>query len=354
MQITKAEVIPFELQLKQPARMVNLPDIQSVRAIFVRIETRQGHNAWGRTVAHPDLTGESPEAVLEACRALAALVPDLPPTNLEYSLAQLSAAAGGSDAAMCAFDLAFYDLLGLAAGMPLYRLLGGYRNRIQTSVTIPLGTVNEGVKAARQRADHGFRMLKIKGGLDPEEDVRRVRAIFRVLPEAVLRLDADGGYQVADALDVARALKGKLEMLEQPVAPGNLDGLSRVTELSPVPVLADQCVTGPASALALAAKRTADGISVKVATCGGVRGARQVDAIARAARMATMVSCVIEPALLTAAGLSLALSSPNVQYGDLDGFFDLTNDPTQPGFTVEDGWLVASDVPGLGCTVALD
>ena len=143
-------------------------------------------------------------------------------------------------------------------------------------------------------------------------------------------------------------------MLEQPVAPGDLDGLSRVTELSPVPVLADQCVTGPASALALAAKRTADGISVKVATCGGVRGARQVDAIARAARMATMVSCVIEPALLTAAGLSFALSSPNVQYGDLDGFFDLTNDPTQPGFTVEDGWLVASDVPGLGCTVALD
>jgi L-alanine-DL-glutamate epimerase-like enolase superfamily enzyme len=67
-----------------------------------------------------------------------------------------------------------------------------------------------------------------------------------------------------------------------------------------------------------------------------------------------MVSCVIEPALMTAAGLSFALSSPNVQYGDLDGFFDLVNDPTLPGFKVEDGWLVASDVPGLGCMVVLD
>ena len=51
--------------------------------------------------------------------------------------------------------------------------------------------------------------------------------------------------------------------------------------------------------------------------------------------------------------LGLALSSPNVRYGDLDGHFDLTNDPTQPGFLFEDGWLVARDVPGLGCTVEL-
>jgi L-alanine-DL-glutamate epimerase-like enolase superfamily enzyme len=354
MQITRAEVIPIELQLKQPARMANLPEVQSTVAIFVRIETQQGHNAWGCTVAHPDLTGETPQTVIEACRACADLVPDLHPTNLEFSLSQLASAAGESDAAMCAFDLAFHDLLGLAAGLPLYRLLGGYRNRIQTSVTIPLGSVREGVKTARQRARHGFRMLKIKGGLDPEEDVRRVRAIYRALPDVVIRLDADGGYQVAEALDVARALEGRLEMLEQPTPVGDLEDLCRVTELSPVPVLADQCVSGPASALALAAKRHADGLSVKVATCGGLRGARQVDAIARAARMATMVSCVIEPALLTAAGLSLALSSPNVQYGDLDGFFDLVNDPTQPGFRVEEGWLVASDVPGLGCLVDLD
>jgi L-alanine-DL-glutamate epimerase-like enolase superfamily enzyme len=334
--------------------MAKLQEIQAVTAIFVRIETRQGHNAWGCAVAHPDLTGETPEAALEACRRCTALVPDLHPTNLEFSLAQLASVAGESDAAMCAFDLAFYDLLGLAAGLPLYRLLGGYRNRIQTSVTIHLGSVREGVKMARQWAGQGFRMLKIKGGLDPEEDVRRVRAISRALPDAVLRLDADGGYQVAEALDVARALKGKLEMLEQPTPVGDLDGLCQVTELSPVPVLADQCVTGPASALALAAKRTADGLSIKVATCGGIRGARQVDAIARAARMATMVSCVIEPALMTAAGLSFALSSPNVKYGDLDGYFDLVNDPTQPGFKLEDGWLVASDVPGLGCLVSLD
>jgi L-alanine-DL-glutamate epimerase-like enolase superfamily enzyme len=66
-----------------------------------------------------------------------------------------------------------------------------------------------------------------------------------------------------------------------------------------------------------------------------------------------MVSCVNEPALLTAAGLSFALSSPNVRYGDLDGHLDLIGDPTVPGFLLQDGWLIATDVPGLGCTVDL-
>jgi L-alanine-DL-glutamate epimerase-like enolase superfamily enzyme len=78
-----------------------------------------------------------------------------------------------------------------------------------------------------------------------------------------------------------------------------------------------------------------------------------VDAIARAAGMATLVSCLIEPALMIAAGLSFALSSPNVRFCDLDGHLDLENDPSLPDFKLEDGWLVAGDVPGLGCSVNL-
>jgi hypothetical protein len=66
-----------------------------------------------------------------------------------------------------------------------------------------------------------------------------------------------------------------------------------------------------------------------------------------------MVSCFIEPAILIAAGLSLALSSPNVRYADLDGNLDLANDPSKAGFLLEDGWLVATEVPGLGYTVEL-
>jgi L-Ala-D/L-Glu epimerase len=353
MQIVKAEVIPIELGLKHPYRTAVMPEIRTVTAIFIRLETRQGQSAWGCTVAHPEMTGERPEDVILACQECANLAPDLHPLHIEYSLDQLSTRMRVTPAVLCAFDLAFHDLLGLSAGMPLFRILGGFRDRIQTSVTIPLGTQAESVDQAELRASQGFRMLKIKGGLDPEEDVRRVQAIHHALPYHTLRLDVDGGYTIQEALDVARTLGEVIEMFEQPSPPGDLEGLSRVRELSPVPVLADQSVTGPASALKIAANHFADGVSIKLASCGGLRCARQVDAIARAAHIATMIGCFVEPALLISAGLSLALSSPNIHYADLDGFLDLSNDPSRAGFQLTDGWLIASDVPGLGYSIEL-
>jgi L-alanine-DL-glutamate epimerase-like enolase superfamily enzyme len=353
MQIMKAEITPVELDLKQPIRAAYHPEIDSVTAVFVRMETRKGNVAWGCAVAHPDLTGEEPEDVVRACRSCADMAPDLHPTNIEYSLGEMAPLTEGSPSALCAFDLAFHDLLGLAAGMPLHRLLGGYRHRIQTSVTIGIAPLEETVEMVLARARQGFRMLKIKGGLDAEEDVHRVQAVHRALPDFILRLDADGGYSVQQALDVARALEGTLEMLEQPTPPDDLEALRQVTKHSPVPILAAQSVTGAASALEVASHKAADGINVKVAACGGLRCAIQVDAIARAGKLSTMIGCLPEPALLIAAGLSMALSAPNVRYCDLDGHLDLIGDPTVAGFMLQDGWLTATDVPGLGCTVEL-
>lgn len=353
MQISHIEVTPVELGLRLPYRAGRAAEIDRITVVFVRVETRDGRSAWGCAAFDPGVSGETAEGVIRACRACADRARDLNPLNAEYALEELAQVAASTPAALCAFDLAFHDLLGLATGLPLYRLLGGYRQRIQTSVTISIAPVKETVELARDRARQGFRILKIKGGLDAEEDVRRVRAVRQALPALTLRLDADGGYTVQQALDVARALEGELEMLEQPTPPADLGALGEVTRYSPLPILADQSVTGPASALELAARRAANGLSIKLAACGGIGCARQVDSIARAARLATMVGCVNEPALLTAAGLSFALSSPNVRYGDLDGHLDLIDDPTVASFRLEEGWLIASESPGLGCTVSL-
>jgi L-alanine-DL-glutamate epimerase-like enolase superfamily enzyme len=96
-----------------------------------------------------------------------------------------------------------------------------------------------------------------------------------------------------------------------------------------------------------------DGLSIKLVSCGGLRNAHQIDVICRASHMDTMIGCLIEPAMLISAGLSLALSSPNVRYGDLDGYLELIDDPSRAGFMLQEGWLVAAEVPGLGYTVDL-
>ncbi len=356
MQITHVEVNPLILRLRIPYRTAYHAEgpIAQIGTVFIRLETRRGEVAWGCAAFDPSITGETLVDVTAACQRCADRAPDLNPLNIEYALAQLEPLTTGCPSALCAFDIGLHDLLGLATGQPLYRLLGGFRDRIPTSITVSIAPVKETVEMACDRARQGFRILKLKGGLDAETDVRRVQAVCDALPHVVVRLDADGGYTVKDAIAVARALAGRLEMLEQPVAPeAGVLALRQVTEQSPLPIFADQSVIGTGSALEIAGQRAADGMSIKLATCGGIRQGRQVDALARAARLATMVGCVHEPALLIAAELAFALSSPTVRYSDLDGHFDLIDDPTQVGFAVNDGELIATDVPGLGCTVRL-
>jgi L-alanine-DL-glutamate epimerase-like enolase superfamily enzyme len=354
MQISHIEITPTQLKLHTPFRSAAHPEpVSQVVAIFVRAETvRDYGDAWGCAVVDPAGKTEH-EQVLHACHACADRLRDLNPLNTQYALGELSAITNGLPAVRCAFDMLLYDLLGLWSGLPLYRLLGGYRDRIQTSITLGLDDISATVEMAQKRARDGFRILKLKGGIDPEQDVRRVRAVQRALPDLTLRLDAEQGYSVQSALDVARALDGKLEFLEQPTPADDLLALRQVTESSPVPILADESLRGPASALEITNQRAAHGVSTKLASCGGLDCARQIDTIARAGHLSTMVGCMNEPALHIAAGLALALSSPNVRYGDLDGHFDLEDDPSIPGFQFEDGWLIASEVPGLGCKVEL-
>jgi len=354
MQISRIEVAPTQLKLQTPFRTAAYREpVTQIEIVFVRAELMRGYgNAWGCAVLDP-AGRESQEEVTSACQACADKLRDLNPLNTQYALAELSGLMEGFSTVQCAFGMLLYDLLGLWSGLPLYRLLGGYRERIQTSITLGLADVPATVEMSHKRAREGFRILKPKGGRDPEEDVRRVRAVKRALPDLVLRLDADQGYTVQAALDVARVLEGKLEFLEQPTPADDLVALRQVTENSPVPILADESLRGPASALEIVSMRAAHGVSTKLASCGGIDCARQIDTIARAGHLSTMVGCLNEPALLISAGLALALSSPNIRYGDLDGHFDLENDPSVPGFKFEDGWLIATDTPGLGCTVNL-
>jgi L-alanine-DL-glutamate epimerase-like enolase superfamily enzyme len=354
MQIAHIEVTPTQLKLQTPFHSAAQPEpVTQIEVVFIRAEpVRDYGDAWGCAVLDPaDETAL--EQVTRACQACAAKLHDLNPLNTQFALAELSGLMNGLSAVRSAFDMLLYDLLGLWSGLPLYRLLGGYRDRIQTSITLGLDDVPATVENAKKRAHDGFRILKLKGGIDPELDVRRVRAVHRALPDLILRLDADQGYSVKSALEVARVLEGKLEFLEQPTPAEDLLALRQVTENSPVPILADESLRGPASALEIANQRAAHGLSTKLASCGGLDCARQIDTIARAGHLSTMVGCMNEPALHIAAGLAFALSSPNIRYGDLDGHFDLENDPSIPGFEFRDGWLIATEMPGLGCRVDL-
>ena len=125
MQITHARVVPVELDLRLPFRTaVHAEAVDRITCIFVCLETREGRVAWGCAAFDPAITGETIDQVTRACQACADRSLDLNPLNTEFALAELHSLTQATPSARCAFDIAFHDLLGLAAGLPVVQAPG--------------------------------------------------------------------------------------------------------------------------------------------------------------------------------------------------------------------------------------
>ncbi len=350
MRIVGLEARPVELPLAEPYAIA-YETVERVTNVLLRVET--GGELVGHGCAAPDpaITGESAATVMEALTGVAApLLEGEDPLRPVHLMERLRAPLAGQPAALAAVDMALHDLLGKQARLPLWKLLGGFRDRIATSVTIGILPVEETVEKARQRVAAGFGRLKLKGGRDVEEDVARVRRVREAVGAGVeLRFDANQGYSFEQSLRFVEGTReAAIELLEQPTARGEPDLLGRVTAAVKLPVMADESLMTLRDAFRLAGEELADMVNVKLMKVGGLAEALRISAVARAAGMEVMVGCMDELALSIAAGLAFALARPGVEYADLDGHLDLVGDPTTAAVILREGVLYPAPGPGLG------
>jgi L-alanine-DL-glutamate epimerase-like enolase superfamily enzyme len=350
MKITGGESWLVEMPLRVPYEIA-FQRVEVATNIFLRLETAEGLRGYGCAAPDLDITGEDSGAVAAVLRDIA--LPALrgaDPLAMALVMERLEEPLAGFPSAAAAVDMALYDLLGKRANLPLYKLLGGYRSCIMTSVTIGILPLAETVAAAREFMAKGFGCLKLKGGLDPDDDVARTLAVRQAVgPDVELRFDANQGYTEEQALHFVTQVKSAdLELLEQPTPGGRLDILGRVTAGADLPIMADESLMNLRDAFRLARGDLVDMVNVKLMKVGGIGQALLVNAVARAARLDVMVGCMDEAALAIAAGLHYALARPNVAYADLDGHLDLMDDPSHGALRLESGWLYPTKYPGLG------
>jgi len=303
---------------------------------FVRIE-HDGVEGWGE--ASPSHYYGETRAVVEA--ALGTWAPHLGDDPFAHDAihARLDGALQGHGAARAAIDTALHDWAGKRLGVPVWKLLGVDPSRTPLSC-VTLGMASPEEMEKKLDSVREFPMLKVKLGAPGDvENLERIRRGYR----GRIRVDANGAWTAADAVRMLRRVEPlELELVEQPVARGDLDGLRWVRERSGIPVYADESAHDATDVANLAGR--VDGVNLKLMKSGGLREMLRMIHVARAHGMGVMLGSMVESSLALSAAAQLA---PPADFLDLDGHWLLAHDPFR-GAPGERGAITLSDRPGLG------
>ena len=252
---------------------------------------------------------------------------------------------------IAAIDIALHDAFCQFIGIPVVDLYGRKVDGLPTSITIGIKETAEMLEEAKANLMAGFKIIKIKTGLNVEQDIERVTKLHELFGNKMLiRVDANQGYSL-DNLKyfIQQTSKLCIELIEQPMAVGKEKELATLSAADRTILAADETLLDANTALKLSHPPTAYGIfNIKLMKSGGIRGAREIGLIAANAGINLFWGCNDESMVSIAAALQVAYSCSNTKYLDLDGSFDLSSDLVTGGFIVKDGLMYCSNKPGLG------
>lgn len=249
--------------------------------------------------------------------------------------------------ALAALDMALWDLQAKKAGLPLYDMLGLPPRGPATSITVGLNEPDITRELTKEWLSEGYRFLKIK--LGSPNGIEFDKGHFEAAREAAapfgaqLRVDANGGWSLADAIPMSHWLAERdVDYIEQPLHDSCDHDLPALFQASPLPIFADESVRFASDVVRL--KDCVHGVNLKLMKCGGITEALRIIHTARACGLQTMIGCMSEGSIGIAAGAALNACFDHI---DLDSHHNLAPDPAE-GLLFEGGVVLPPHRPGLG------
>ncbi len=356
MKIVHAEAIPIRIPLKHPFAIA-LGTLTHSNHVLVRMKDDRGRVGWGETTTFHSVYGYDQKSLYHVLTDhLIPAVMGLDPRNMALLHSTMDRAIPFNLMAKCGIDLAAYDLVGRADGVPIHLVAGGRRvDRVPLTAALGLGTRRETEDRAKELVSQGFQVIKIKIGLDPAQDLERVKAVCETVGDGIkLRVDGNQGYDRAEAMAILSRMEALgLEWIEQPLPYWDLEGLAFLADHLQTPIAVDESVYTPQDAHRIITARAADVVNIKVPKCGGIYRARKIAALCEGAGIPCFLGGCLETTPGTAAQAHFYAATGNViSAAEMEGPWCYTDDVVKQPLELVEACVKVPRGPGSG--VAID
>jgi len=353
--ISGIEVFKTDIPFKAPFRH-SLKSRKESESIFVKISLDNGITGFGESLPRSYVTGNTREAVFAQLNEFLPKLKDAELKGSDEGVNFIRSLDGIEAEARCAMEIALLDCLGKLLNKPVYDMLGPLLNQnFASSAVISGDSILKSALTTIYFKAKGYKFFKVKVGTD--NDVARVRIVRQLVGNADIRVDANGAWDAATALEMIKKIRQfDISCVEQPTPKGDLDAMQEVADFCHEPVMADESLCTVNDALKLAQTKGCDMFNVRLSKCGGIFRSMEIIKIAQSYEMGYQIGCHVgESGILTAAAMHLASASKKIAY--FEGGYSrllLKEDVIEEDLTPKRGIEYTLKKPGLGVTVKED
>lgn len=353
--IQAIEIYKLFIALKEPF-VISLGPQNDVQNIIVVIRTKDGCTGYGECSPYLSINGESIDTCFIVGQYFANVLKGKDAMDITACMQIMDRTIYGNTSIKSAFDIALHDIAAQHAGLPLYKFLGGEKNKVlETDYTVSIGNPEKMKLDAIKIKELGFPAIKIKLGESREKDIERIRCIREGIGiEYPLRIDANQGWQTAgNAID---ALKGmaeyNIEYCEEPILRSRFMELNKVSNASPIPIMADESCGDEYDAERLIQLNACKMFNIKLGKSSGFYKGLKIAKLGANANIIMQVGGFMESRLGMTASAHLALVNDSIRHCDFDTPLMFTEDPVLGGINyLEKGIIDVPDTPGLGALI---
>lgn len=337
--IKKYSVRKLDAELFTPFTIASGSHKSMTNALFT-LEAAGGVKGYGEAAIATHITGETRERTMRSLEKAGELLTGLDASDYLGALCRLERLLEGNRAALAAAEMAVLDLACRLQGLSLWKFFGGRMPAVKTDVTVVIGGADAAYEFTKKMRARGFRIFKIKTGVDMDEDYRRLEAVRRAAPGCAVYLDANCAYTAKEAEKFVKELMRRgitPEVVEQPVKKDDFDGLAYLSRRLPMPVCADESAYSLDDVFRLIRRNAVTAVNIKLTKLGFLR-AREVWALARAKGIKLMMGEMVESELASCAAAQFAAGLGGFDFIDLDTpFFIKDSGLSRPAFLSRDG-----------------